>query len=113
MNKLLMIISIAFVGFVIVLGASIGSRLDQPTVTLLIGLTCGIGVALPIGITAGFYFSDRRRREPSAPPQPIVIMQPPQPPPATTSAPLLQSPYLTATSARSFNIIGDSNDDAS
>ena len=112
MNKFLMIISLAFIGFVIVLGGSIGSRLDQPTVTLLVGSTCGIGVALPIGLIAGIYLGDRRRREPSSPPQPIVIMQQPQPPPASINAPLLQSPYA-APQSRSFNIIGDSNDEAS
>jgi hypothetical protein len=105
-----MIISIAFIGFVIVLGASIGSRLDQQTVTLLMGSTCGIGVALPIGIIAGIYLGDRRRRELPAPPQPIVIMHQP---PASINQPLLQAPYATASPARSFNIIGDSNDEAS
>jgi hypothetical protein len=108
-----MIISMAFIGFVIVLGASIGSRLDQLTVTLLMGSTCGIGVALPIGIIVGIYLGDRRRREPPAPPQPIVIMHQPQQPPASINPPLFQSPYRTAPQSRSFNIIGESNDEAS
>jgi hypothetical protein len=107
MNRLLMILSIALVGFVIVLGASIGSRLDQPTVTLLMGSTCGIGVALPIGIIVGIYIGDRRRHEPQSPPQPIVIMhQPQQPQAASINTPMLQAPYI-APQTRSFNIIGD------
>ena len=109
MNRLLMILSMAFIGFVIVLGVSIGSRLDQQMMTLLIGSTCGIGVALPIGIIAGIYLGDRRRREPQSPPQPIVIMHQPQQPPAAITQPLLQSPYMTAPQSRSFNIIGDDN----
>jgi hypothetical protein len=103
-----MILSMAFVGFVVVLGVTIGSRLDQQTVTLLLGSTCGIGVALPIGIIAGTILGDRRRREPPAPPQPIVIMQQPQQP-ASINTPLLQAPYMTAPQSRSFNIIGDDN----
>lgn len=113
MNRLVMILSIAFVGFVIVLGAAIGSRLEQQTVTLLAGSTCGIGVALPIGIIAGLALGDRRRREPLTPPQPIVIVQQPQQPAASINTPLLQAPYMTAPHARSFNIIGDDNGEAS
>ena len=102
-----MIISVAFISFMIVLGVSIGSRLDQTTVTLLMGSICGIGVALPIGIGFGLFIGDRRRHEVPSPPQPIVIMQPPPPPPAPITAPLLQSAYPPAPPARSFNIIGD------
>jgi hypothetical protein len=112
MNKILMIVGMAFIGFVIVLGVSIGNRLDQQTVTLLMGSTCGVGVALPIGIIVGIYLGDRRRHEPQSPPQPIVIMQPPQQPPASINAPLLQAPYV-APQPRSFNIIGDDSNEAS
>jgi hypothetical protein len=108
MNKIIMIVGLAFIGFVIVLGVSIGSRLDQQTVTLLMGSTCGIGVALPIGIIVGIYIGDRRRHEPQSPPQPIVIMQQPQQPPAAINTPMLQAPY-TSPQPRSFNIIGDDN----
>lgn len=109
MNRFLMIISLAFIGFVIVLGISIGSRLDQTTVTLLMGSICGIGVALPIGIVFGLFIGDRRRHELPSPPQPIVILQPPPPPPAPMTAPLLQASYSPAPPARPFNIIGDDN----
>lgn len=111
MNKIAMIVGIAFIGFVIVLGVSIGSRLDQPTVTLLMGSLCGIGVALPIGMIVGIYIGDRRRHAPQSPLPPIVIMQPP-PPPVANNVPMIQSPYVTP-QPRSFNIIGDSNDEAS
>jgi hypothetical protein len=105
MNKIALTLGIAFIGFVIVLGVSIGSRLDQPTVTMLMGLMCGVGAALPIGLAVGLYFGDRRRRDHESPPQPIVIMS--QPPASTSnSVPQLQAPYLSP-QPRSFSIIGD------
>jgi hypothetical protein len=106
MNKVLLIFGVAIIGFAIVLAGSIGARLDQPTVTLLIGVTCGVGLALPIGLAAGLYIADRRKPQPQSLPQPIVIMQPPTQSPVVNNPPLLQSEFTVST-PRSFNIIGD------
>jgi hypothetical protein len=105
MNKVVMIIGLAFIGFVIVLAVSIGSRLNEQTVTLLMGLMCGVGVGLPIGAAIGLYIGDRRQHDRPSPPQPIVIMQPP-PPPTVSNVPLIPAPYISP-QPRSFNIIGD------
>ncbi len=108
MNKILLILALAFIAFAIVLAGSIGSRLDQPTATLLIGVTCGVGLALPIGLGAGLYIADKRR--PPSPAQPIVIMQPPVPQSTpANNLPLLQSEFTTVSAPRSFNIIGDAD----
>lgn len=105
MNKVGLIVGLAFIGFVIVLAVSIGSRLNEQTVTMLMGLMCGAGVALPIGLAVGLFLGDRRRHDREAPTPPIVIMPQPQQSPSS-SVPLIQAPYLSP-SPRSFSIIGD------
>ena len=109
MNKIILILGLAFIGFVIVLGVSIVSRLNEQTVTVLTGLTCGAGVALPVGLAVGLYLGDRRRPVHELPAQPIVIMPQPQQSPAS-SVPLIQAPYLSRP-PRSFSIIGDESDE--
>ena len=82
MNKAAMIIGIAFVGFFVVLAGFIGSRLDAQTVTMLAGLSCGVGVAAPIGAAIGWALHSRRSndRVTATNPQPMMIVTQPQPP---------------------------------
>jgi hypothetical protein len=83
MNKLALIIGLAFIGFFVVLAGFIGSRLNEQTVTMLAGLSCGVGVATPIGAMLGWYFHGRRSNDRvTATPQPMMIVTQPQQPTA-------------------------------
>ncbi|HZY44420.1 MAG TPA: hypothetical protein VFF70_06695, partial [Anaerolineae bacterium] len=81
MNKAAMIAGLGFIGFFVVLAGFIGSRLNEQTVTMLAGLTCGVGVAMPIGAAVGWYFQGRRSNDRVTVPaqQPMMIVTQPQP----------------------------------
>jgi len=117
MNKAAMIIGIAFIGFFVVLAGFIGSRLNEQTVTMLAGLTCGVGVAMPIGAAVGWYFQGRRSND-RVTAQPMMIVTQPQPP----STPQINPGYATQsispawggaypigqnTTPRQFTIVGE------
>ncbi len=81
MNKIVLVIGLSFIGFFVVLAGFIGSRLDSQTVTVLASLTCGFGVAAPIGAAIGWTLRGRRetdRGTAQSPQQPIVMMTQPQ-----------------------------------
>lgn len=116
MNKAAMIIGIAFVGFFLVLAGFIGSRLDAQTVTMLAGLTCGVGVATPIGAALGWHFRGQRSTDRvTANPQPMMIVTQPQQP----TAPQINPGYATQSNnnawgggypnaaPRQFTIVGE------
>jgi hypothetical protein len=104
------LIALTFVGFMIVLAISIGNRLNEQAVALLAGATCGVGIALPIGIAIGlFVYSQRPRDQTAAPQPPIVIMSPPPAPPMSGYPSL--PPFYPNPPRRSFNIIGEDGPD--
>ena len=70
------IVALAFVGFAVVLAGFIGSRLNEQAVALLAGTVLGVVLALPIGITIGWYIKSSRRSDQSTSQQMLIIPQP-------------------------------------
>ena len=112
MKQASLILALAGLGFAVVLAAFIGSRLNEQTVALLAGTTCGVGLATPLGVAIGWYVRGRRAYDlvPPSPPPPIVIMPQP-PPPSAPNFPLLPTSFAAAPPRRSFTIIGDTGFD--
>ena len=116
MNKAALIIGLAFIGFFVVLAGFIGSRLNEQTITVLASLTCGVGVATPIGAAIGWTLRGRRSadRATALPQQPVMIMTQPQLPPQTQPGYAAQSinnawgsAYPSNPSPRQFTIVGE------
>src|SRR5512135_1390259 len=80
MNKAALFVGLAFIGFFVVLAGFIGSRLNEQTITVLASLTCGVGVATPIGAAIGWTLRGRRSADRSTvpPQQPIMVVTQPQ-----------------------------------
>jgi len=118
MNKAAIIVGLGFIGFFVVLAGFIGSRLNEQTVTMLAGLTCGVGVATPIGAAIGWYLRGRRSNDRVTAPtlQPMMIMTQPQLPPQSNPGYAAQSinnnwggayPLGQNTTPRQFTIVGE------
>lgn len=106
-------LSIGFIGFAVMFAATLGSRLPEQTVSLLIGAACGTALTAPFAIVAGMYFASQRsarQRESTtstAPQPPIVVVTPPQP---QTAMPAYNSAYPAApgmTPQRQYTIVGE------
>ena len=76
---------VGLIVFAIALAISIGSRLSDQTMTMLIGAVCGAGLTAPLAILGGMYIGAQRAsrdRQTTQPQAPIVVMTPPPPQPA-------------------------------
>ncbi len=118
MNKAAIIVGLGFIGFFVVLAGFIGSRLNEQTVTMLAGLTCGVGVATPIGAAIGWYLRGRRSNDRATTPaqQPMMIMTQPQLPPQSNPGYATQPinntwggayPLAQTSAPRQFTIVGE------
>ena len=117
MNKAATIIGLAVIGFFVVLAGFIGSRLNEQTITVLASLTCGVGVATPIGAAIGWTLRGRHSndRVTAMPQQPVMIMTQPQLPQQTQPNYAAQSnnawgnayPVGQNQAPRQFTIVGE------
>lgn len=118
MNKAALIVGLAFIGFFVVLAGFIGSRLNEQTITVLASLTCGVGVATPIGAAIGWTLRGRRSADRSTvpPQQPIMVVTQPQLPqhvqPAYAAQPVNNTwgsayPAGQNQTPRQFTIVGE------
>jgi hypothetical protein len=115
MKKSGAVAALARVVFAVVLATTIGSRLSEQTMTMLIGAACGAGLTAPLAILAGMYIGAQRAtrdrdRQPAQPP--IVVMTPPAHQPAAPMLPTWSSiqpvaPGLAAPTPRQYTILGE------
>ena len=99
------IVSLAMVVFAAALAVMIGSRLTEQQIALLIGMACGVGVAIPLSVAIGMLIAGPRYRHRDAPPPIVYLAQSP----LTPKAPLWPNAYSIP--PRSFNVIGDNGMD--
>ncbi|HEY4689556.1 MAG TPA: hypothetical protein VIK33_09605 [Anaerolineae bacterium] len=105
--------ALALIAFAAALAVSIGSRLSEQAMNLLIGATCGAGLAAPFAILAGAYVGAQRAardRQPAQPQPPIVVMTPQ--PPAAPMLPAWSSfqpapPGTLVSAPRQYTILGE------
>lgn len=99
---------LAFILLSISAAIIIGQRLSDQTIAALAGVVCGVGLAVPVGITFGMYVASTRQRNQAthtAPPQIIMI---PTPPAQTTNPPMPSSAHVPMfPMPRSFTILGE------
>ncbi|MDY0018979.1 MAG: hypothetical protein RBT47_03165 [Anaerolineae bacterium] len=91
-------------------GVLITQRLSDETLALLSGLTCGVGLMIPLMVLAGWTLRQqaerlRERSRPAEPPQPVVVVMPPMLPGYTSQ----ERPAVLqrGSSTREFTIVGE------
>jgi hypothetical protein len=115
MKQVALIGMLAVVSFAVALVAFIASQLSMAEVALLAGMMCGIGLAVPLGVTAGAAIAARRRRERISPALPVIyVAQPPASTVAGSQLPQvrLPQPGLSVSADRPLNIIGQTGFDS-
>lgn len=110
MKQAALVMTLGVVGFAVALAMFIASRLSPEQVALIVGASCGLGVAVPLSVAIGVAINARRRHERETPPPPAVIYMaaPTAQPnlPAARWTPAIEPP--TEVPRRSFSIIGNS-----
>ena len=101
------------IAFGVALAVVIGVRLEQAALTVVVGVTCGVGASIPTSLLIVAFLQRRnekqeeKRRQMMAQSPPVVVVTPPAMPQARAPGTWPEEYTLPIPSQRQFAVIGE------
>jgi hypothetical protein len=101
------------IAFGVALAAVIGVRLEKAALTVVVGVTCGVGASIPTSLMIVALLQrrnekrDERKRQLTTQPPPVIVVTPQAPPQSRQPGTWPEEYTLPLPSQRQFSVIGE------
>lgn len=105
------------VAFIVAFAVVIGIRLENPALTVVVGVVCGVGASIPTGLLVVFLLQKKngirkaKVRPQAAHQPPVVVVTPPTAPQPHRPADWPEEYTLPVPAQRRFSVIGEEDEE--